>query len=562
MNQRRDGDASVDGEMVLHEAASEDVENGGGRSSTRRSFLKRAGKSALLVGTGAVGGQIVASLLRQEAPGRVEFPTASPILIDDVTVVDPQDGVRSARMSILVGDGRIRSVAPAGTIPVENGVRVVVGTGRFAVPGFNDMHTHALQAERPALALATMLAEGVTGIRQMEGSAQMLRYRAEQRLPLTPRAPGLLAMPGELLLPFNALSADEVRDEIARQWDRGADFIKMIMTERDVFFAAVEAAHDHGLRIAGHLPPSIKIDEAASAGFDCVEHLGTSTNMWISCSRDADTLWNEKDTGLPLPSWVAGLPYAGDVFIALAKGTLTGNASNTTSEEDLRLLARAFETFDQGRVRDLAAILVDNGMWQCPTLVGTRSKYLADDTVYRNDPWLNTITAEARGEYLSTVDEFAALPAGTRETFRRYYERTIETVGIWNQARVPILAGTDGAGRGVGNSIQLEFRELARAGLSPLEVLRSATTAPARYLGRTGRMGRVAAGMDADLVLLDSDPLASVDNLASISLVVRAGHPFTADDLANHIDELAGQDIDEAALTVPAMPLGGCCSRR
>ncbi|WP_285761395.1 amidohydrolase family protein [Nocardiopsis ansamitocini] len=491
----------------------------------------------------------------------MEFPTAGPVRIDDVTVVDPLDGTLAAGMSILVRGGQVESVVPTETVRAERGVRVVAGAGRFAVPGFNDMHTHALQADRPALALATMLAEGVTGMRQMEGSAEMLRHRAEQRLSLTPRAPGLLAMPGELLLPFNALSAEEARSEVARQWDQGADFIKMIMTEREAFFAAVHAAHEHGLRIAGHLPPSVKIDEAARAGFDCVEHLGTSTNVWISCSRDADALWEEKAAGLSEPSWVAGLPYAGDIYMAAMKGALTGNASNTASEEDLRLLARAFDSFDQDRARDLAAVFVENGTWQCPTLVRLRSKYLADDTVYRDDPWLKTMTVEAREEYLSTVDEFAALPASTRETFRRYYEHAVETVGIWHQAGVPILAGADGAGRGVGSSIQLEFRELAKAGLSPLEVLRSATTAPARYLDRTGQMGRIAAGMDADLVLLDADPLASVENLASISLVVRAGHPFTADELANHIDELADQDIDRSALNIPAMSLDGCCSR-
>ncbi|WP_224387258.1 amidohydrolase family protein [Pseudonocardia sp. ICBG1293] len=529
------------------------------RPSSRRSLLKRAGTGVLLVGAGAIGVRIADSVLRPATPRRAGFPAAGPVRIDDVTVVDPLDGSRAAGMSIVVRDGRIESVSPTGTIPVDQGVRVVAGAGRFAVPGFNNMHTHALQAERPELALATMLAEGVTGMRQMEGSAELLRYRAEQRLPLTPRAPGLLAMPGDLLLPFNARSVEGVREEVARQWDQGADFIKMIMTEREVFFAAVAAAHEHGLRIAGHLPPSVTIDEASRAGFDCVEHLGTGTNLWISCSRDADALRKEKDTGLPAPSWVAGLPFAGDVFTRMRKGALTGNAS-VTSEADVRLFARALDTFDPDRARDLAAVLVENGTWQCPTLVQLRGRYLADDAVYRTDPWLETMSAEDRGRFLATVDEFAALPAATRETFRRNYERTVETVGIWHRAGVPVLAGTDGAGRAQGNSLQLEFRELAKAGLSPLEVLRSATTSPARHLGRTGRMGRIAGGMDADLVLLDADPLAAVDNLASISLVVRGGHPFTADELADGIDDLAGQGRDRSALDIPAMPLGGCCS--
>ncbi|HWO61608.1 MAG TPA: hypothetical protein VNO31_16395 [Umezawaea sp.] len=130
---------------------------------------------------------------------------------------------------------------------------------------------------------------------------------------------------------------------------------------------------------------------------------------------------------------------------------------------------------------------------------------------------MNTMTAEAGDKYLSTVDDFVALPVDTRETFRRCYERTVETVGIWHQAGVPILAGTDGAGRVPGNSLQLEFRELAKAGLSPLEVLRSATTSPRATSAAPAGWAGSRREWTPTWVLLDADPLASVDNLASIA---------------------------------------------
>lgn len=511
----------------------------GGHS--RRSFLKRAGLGALLVGAGAGGGQAVAHLLRPDVPPRTVFGQAEPVRIDNVTIVDPLDGSRAPGMSILVEAGRVAAVLPVGSVPAEASSRVIDGAGRFAVPGYNNMHTHALQAENPPLALATMLAEGVTGMRQMEGSEQMLRDRAEQRLPLTPHAPGLLEMPGALVLPFNAGTVEQVRQEIDRQWDQGADFIKMIMTDRDVFFEAVTAAHDRGLRIAGHLPPSIGIAEASAAGFDCVEHLGTSTNVWIACSRETEALWDEQDTALPVPRWVAALPGAGNVFTALMKDRLTGPATYTSAGV-VDLLTRALDTYAEDRARDLAAGFVENGTWQSPTLVGTRSKYVADATEYRTDPWLEMMSTSEREKHTAAVEGFRALPDETLATFHGFYRRTLQTVGIWHDAVVPILAGTDGAGRGVASSMQREFQELAAAGLSPLDVLRSATTAPARYLHRTDRMGRIAQGTDADLLLLEADPLDSVDNLASIWLVVRGGHSFTATELDDRVEELARQD--------------------
>jgi hypothetical protein len=79
------------------------------------------------------------------------------------------------------------------------------------------MHSHALIAECPGLLLATMLAEGVTGFRQMSGTPKLQKARDEGRLPLGLYAPDLLAMPGDLLFPFNAGSPTKARAEVDRQ---------------------------------------------------------------------------------------------------------------------------------------------------------------------------------------------------------------------------------------------------------------------------------------------------------------------------------------------------------
>ena len=80
-----------------------------------------------------------------------------------------------------------------------------------------------------------------------------------------------------------------------------------------------------------------------------------------------------------------------------------------------------------------------------------------------------------------------------------------------------------GGGLTPGVSLHHEFDLLARAGVSPLRVLRMTTLDPARFLHRDATMGTVEPGRTADLVLLDGDPLASVANLHRMAGVVRGG---------------------------------------
>jgi imidazolonepropionase-like amidohydrolase len=525
---------------------------------SRRKFLKVAGVSVLGAGLAlSVGVPLVRDATRT-VPPRVPATPTGDLRIDHVTVIDPRDGSRREDASILVRGGRIVDVSPLPAGPPDPTVQTIDGAGRFAVPGYNNMHTHAIQAERAPLLMATMLAEGVTGMRQMLGSPDLLSYRAEGRLPLGVRSPQLLAMPGEILTPFNAGSVDAVRAAIDTQYEAGADFVKMILTDRDVFFAAVDHAHSRGLPIAGHLPESVLPSEAAKAGFDCVEHLGASNGVWVeSSSRSAD-LWAKDDTGLPVPGWVAGLPFAEDIFNARSAKTLINPAAFDPPEK-AAFMDEAVGSFDEARARELAVTFRENGTWQSPTLVRLRTQYLMDEPAYQDDPWLGRMSASARTDYEDVLATFRGLPEATRTAYRHTYDTAVRFTGILAEERVPLLVATDGQGKVPGQWMQLEFQELAKAGMTPQEILRACTTAPAEFLGRSATMGVIAPGADADLLLLASDPLDHVDNLASITAVVRAGHHATAAELQEAVEELAQASIPDARAFADAASLTCHC---
>ncbi|MGX4653463.1 amidohydrolase family protein [Micromonospora sp. SCSIO 07396] len=495
----------------------------------------------------AVGIPATRALTRRE-PDRVVFPTASPIRIDNVTVIDPVDGSRRPHRSVLVRDGRITAVTGSAAATAGD-VRVVDGGGRFAVPGYNNMHVHTLQGGDARGYLATMLAEGVTGIRQMAASEELLRYRAQHRLPLTEYAPALLAMPGALLSPFNAGSADDARAEVERQRKQGADFIKIVVYDREPFLAALEQAREEGLPTAGHLPPDVSVTEASRLGYHSVEHLGTGSNIWITCSTERDTLWGREKPALPVPQWALGLPLADDVLAGQQNRRLI-NPAAFAKEEAVALLGQALDTFDEARARELASTFAANGTWQTPTLVRLRTQYLADAPEYRQDPGSALLSAEERAERQDVLRTFDGLPATTRETYRKAYELCVRMVGIFHAAKVPMMTGTDGQGATPGQTMLLEFGEWAAAGIPPLDILRAATTAPAAYLGRSDRMGRIAAGMDADFLLLDADPLADAANLSSVSAVIRAGHHLTRDQIRAVAAQAASGDHAAGLRTV------------
>jgi hypothetical protein len=512
--------------------------SGEAQGRSRRTFLKRAGMGVALVGLGAAGGETVRQATAPVVPTRTIRSRAQAVRIDNVTIINPADGSSRPGQTVIISDGRIIDVALTASMPVDTSMRVIEGAGRFAVPGYNDMHTHVLQSPNPERGFALMLAQGVTGMRQMEGSPTLLRNRAEDRLGLSEYAPRLLHMPGALLLPFNAQTAADARNEIAKQWDQGADFIKMILTDRDVFFAAIKAAHSKGLRIAGHLPPSVRIDAAAVSGFDSLEHIGTGSSVFLTLSSKSDELWARTPTGLPFPSWAVGIPGAGWAFDTFLKKGLLGPATKTTSESQLALLRQALDTYSVDRAADLGQTFLTHQTWNTPTMANLRSKYVLDDPEFSDDPWLKKVSAEERETQLANIEAFTSAPEADKKVFHDYYDRSLQTVGIWANQGVPLMTGTDTSGRAAGITLEIEFRELGRAGLTPLQILQATTTRPAAYLHRSDRMGRIAPGMDADLLLLDADPLASVAGLSSISLVMRDGHDFTPAELTARADEL------------------------
>jgi len=455
----------------------------------------------------------------------VHIPASGRVLLTGATVVDPATGAKTPGSFILMQGGRIVSVGTADPAAGDAAVQRIDLAGRFVTPGFNDMHAHPLGDADPSGTLGLMLANGVTGFRQMHGSDAMLRQRAESRLPTGQLAPRALILPGGLLTPLNASTPERGIEAVRHQKERGADFIKIGMVSKPVLYAVLPEARRLGLPVAGHVPQGVDIVDAARRGMHAIEHLGPGGAALVACSTRQAELRRELDAIPVMKGPPFTIPYSDKLADALLHRLIINPAAATTPA-DTRRRAIMIASFDEARCRRMARALRDAGNWQVPTLIRRKTTEQADRPEFARDPALRYLPPATLQLWKDVTAEFVEkVPADARALMRREYDLDLRLVKLFDEEGVPMLTGSDesGAWAVAGFSLHAEFDELAKAGLAPLRILRMTTSDAARFLGRTATMGRVAPGADADLVVLDGDPTADVRNLHRIAGVVRAG---------------------------------------
>jgi Amidohydrolase family len=483
----------------------------------------------------------VASLFHIALASAADMPTDLPeLVLDGVTVVNAHDGTLTANQRITINAGRITSIGTTGDLSEGRSAGSIDARGKFVVPGYVDMHIHVLESSNPASSFALMLAHGITGFRQMTGSPELLKRRRDGTLGVGHDAPALLAMPGTILTPFNARSPDDAVAEVQRQKDLGADFIKVIEVNPPTFFAAQAKAESLGLPFVGHLPATVNVLAASEGGMKSIEHLGPRDSILVACSTDEAALRNETREA-NARSWLAWLnptltKILGKVFMPVITKFLQKAVVNPmlmAGPSEFEHLQRVIDTYSDAKCRQLATKLAANQTWQVPTLIRLRTMEFGDVPEYRNDPHLRYMPAATVALWDEVAQEFSnKIPPASRATLAALYSLQLKLVKLFEETGVKMLAGDDsGQWLVPGFGLHQEFDQLEQAGLSPLTVLQMATINAAEFLERTSIMGRVSPGMDADLVLLDANPIESVQNLHKISAVIRAGAYYSRGDL-------------------------------
>jgi hypothetical protein len=448
------------------------------------------------------------------------------LVISDVTVIEPETRRVLLNRSVYVRGDRIVAVVPSAAAGDWVAARTINGTGRFLIPGLMDMHVHLFLPEEPTPSLNLLLANGVTSIRDMSSDCwaaagvtsgcindyRRLQSRIEVGEVVGPDLVALTSTmvmgPTRLKLPKEApsfitpVSDADARTLVSYLASRSVDLIKTHDSIPSVAFRGLmEEANRRRLRVGGHIPFEAGSLGAARMGYKSIEH-----------ARDCSGYGPE---------------------YRRREAAFANGEAGAVRPTSLERLSRTVAGYDAKRCAALLRSVAATGTYYTPTHVTRESEALADDPAYRTDPRRKYVSGERNARWEADLKETAALPAEEREALRRFFRHGLTITRLAHRAGVPVMAGTDANDTMIvpGYSLHRELRLLARAGLPNMDVLRAATTVPARYLGRTADLGGIAPGKQADLVLLRSDPLRAITNTAEVELVLANGHVFTRDRL-------------------------------
>ncbi|MGI5472988.1 amidohydrolase family protein [Streptomyces sp. CA-132043] len=467
----------------------------------------------------------------------------TPLLLRSATVVDTRDGSLHPETDVLIQGGVITAVGRGLTAPDHT--TAVDAHGRYLVPGYNDMHAHPLgRGGDVAATLELMLVHGITGYRQMSGDLDLLHARTSGTLSFPPASPALLAMPGPLLTMLNTATPEQAVATVREQVAAGADFIKSAAMTKERFFDAQAEALRLGVPIVGHLPGGIDVLRASRLGMKSIEHFGSGLGVLACCSTEEHTL--QKAAGarqrLSLPK--IKLPFMDKAVNALMKRVVL-NPVNLNRPEDVALVDRAVRTYDEDRTRELAARFAADGTWHVPTLIRQKTSKLCDDDAFATDPDLRYMSRATLKTWDGVVARFRKqFTPEQRATFAASHRYEYDMARVFDAEGVRMLVGTDSSGAVwvvPGAALHDEIDLLAEAGIPPLRMLQMLTLSAAEFLGTTDTMGTVEAGKNADLVLLDANPVEDTANLHRVVGVVRAGTHYSEANLTAAKDRLAAE---------------------
>jgi len=404
------------------------------------------------------------------------------LAVRNVNIVDTRTGQVLADRTILIRGDRIAAIADGSAFLAAD--RQIDGQGAYAIPGLWDAHIHLLQDDAAgALRTAPMLLSyGITHARDMGSSALALTaFKAGTQ---SADLPVILASGPPIWafeLPYGDKSqqrivgdAADIEAAVRETAAAGADLIKIYAGfEPGPMAVLMDAARRQGLRVAGHAQPGAPLDAQARLGLATVEHLETST--FEGCDVDPDA-------------------YFERIIAARFRG----------SGETLAAIFTAFVAdIDRDACVAMFRRAADAGLAITPTLTAS---FLPPATARR-------LAANLPPEQRETCDLYlAAFRGDDPEGDASYMAAGNALMEIVRASGMPILAGTDSPAfcGTAGASLAVELRLLHQAGLSPLEVLQSATLTPARVFGFGERLGVIEPGMEADFILLRQNPLADV----------------------------------------------------
>jgi imidazolonepropionase-like amidohydrolase len=431
------------------------------------------------------------------------------VALTHVRVIDGTGAAARPNQTLVIQDGSVVDLGDTGRVSVPSDAITLDLSGKSVMPGIVMVHEHLFYPTGPGVYgqlgesfTRLYLAGGVTTMRTggnlngyMDLNLKRLIDRGEKPGPAIDATAPYVNGPNTFVQMQAVNSTDEARKHVAYWSEAGATSLKAYMQiSRAALGAAIDEAHRRKMKVTGHLC-SVTYGEAADLGIDDLEHgFFAATDFVANKKPDECPSVNERQQSF------ADLDETSESFKALVKKLVDKRVAVTST-------LTVFEVSVPGRPMP---------------------------------PGLEVLTPQLRQRF---EQAYARAAKNTASPGTKLFPKMMTLERAFVRAGGLLVAGTDPTGPGgviPGFANQRQIELLVEAGFSPLEAISIATLNGARYLGRDARIGSIAKGKQADLVVLNGDPSTSIADVRNVDTVFRQGVAFSPATLVDSVRGYVG----------------------
>lgn len=441
------------------------------------------------------------------APANFISVQAPVVALTHVRIVDGTGALPRDDQTIVIRDGNIAEAGAAASTTVPPGATTIDATGKTVIPGLVMMHEHLYYTTGPgvygqlgASFSRLYLAGGVTTMRTAGNVNGIMDINLARRIaagelpgPAVDATAPYVNGPNTFLQMHAVTTADEARRHVAYWADQGATSLKAYMQiSRAALKAAIDEGHRRGMKTTGHLC-SVTFGEAADLGIDNLEHGFFPATDFVA-DKQPDVCPGQARG----QQTIAALDENGAPFTALVRKLVDKHVALTST-------LTVFETFTPGRPMP---------------------------------PGLDVLAPQLKESFQRAFDR---AQQNRQSVYASLFPKAMRMERAFVRAGGLLIAGTDPTGAGgvvAGYSDQRQVELLVEAGFTPVEAIAIATFNGAKFMGRETRIGSIARGKQADLVLVAGNPAATIADIRKIDTVFKNGVGY---DPAKLIASVRGQ---------------------
>jgi hypothetical protein len=405
-------------------------------------------------------------------------------VFENASVIDVTDGSVTVT-HVVVQDDKISHLITSDKPHTWGEARVIPASGKFLLPGLAEMHAHipSMEWNDPLIAetLFLYLSNGVTTIRGMLGNPVHLelREKAKNREIISPR----IFTSSPSLNGNTVRTPEEAKSQVQAYAAAGYDFLKLHPGIRlHVFDEIVKTANESGIPYAGHVSNLVRVRHALQSRYQTIDHVDGFIEGLVPDEAGVNPIENG---------------FFGYNFTDLA---------------------------DTSRIGELVKLSKDNSVWIVPTQAlfdrwfsPTPANQLVEEAE------MKYMSAETRKNWVNSKNNLTETSNYDPDQWQRYNQIRYQLIKALHDNGQGLLLGSDAPQvfNVPGFSIHHELKGMLDAGLTPLEALQIGTINPATFF--EGNFGQIKEGMEADLILMDKNPLEDLNNLKNPAGVMARG---------------------------------------